>query len=351
MSPQFVDFNADGKTDIVAGIFDGSPHLARGSDKGFEQPTSILDREGSRIVLNAFWDFDAKKWNSTKRCDPLGHSGDQEGLLTSAVAMDLDGDGDLDLLLGDHESGRIWIRRNEGKAGEPLFATRNEALLVNGKPTDVPGEVATLRPVDWNGDGLTDLAVSSMGESVLSSSMGESSASGVGGGVYLFLNCGTAKEARFGPMQTILAASPKGATESTRPDVGLYMDFADVDGDGDLDMAVGGYSLWTPPARTLDSAEEALLATLKKEMEANSIDRAKLDAGMEKAKEGLSGAAEDAKQLEFFEAHRTDYARVAKERARILEAMDKLVPGQQRKSAVWLYEQRTPSRKSTPPNP
>jgi hypothetical protein len=342
MSPQFVDFNADGKTDIVAGIFDGSPHLARGSDKGFEQPMSILDREGSRIVLNTFWNFDTKKWDSTKRCDPVGHNDGREGHFTSAVAMDLDGDGDPDLLLGDRKSGRIWIRRNEGKAGEPLFATRNEALLVNGKPTDVPGEVATLRPVDWNGDGLTDLAVGSMGES---------SGTGGGGGVYVFLNCGTAKEARFGPMQTILAASPSGAAEAARPDVGLYMDFADVDGDGDLDMAVGGYSVWIPPARTLDSAEEALLASLRKELEGNSRDRSKLDAEMEKATAGLSGAAEEAKQLEFYEAHKADYSRVAKERTRIREAIDKFVPSAQRKSAVWLYEQRTPSRKSAPPSP
>ena len=59
MSPQFVDFDADGRLDIVAGIFDGSPHLARGTDKGWSKPEQILDKNGARIVLNAFWNFES----------------------------------------------------------------------------------------------------------------------------------------------------------------------------------------------------------------------------------------------------------------------------------------------------
>ena len=342
MSPQFVDFNADGQADIVAGIFDGSPHLARGTEKGFEQPTSILDREGARIVLNAFWNFDAKKWDSTKRCDPAGPAAEKDGHITSAVAMDIDGDDDPDLLLGDHKSGRIWVRMNEGKKGEPAFATRNTALLVDGKPTDVPGTVATLRLVDWNGDGLMDLAVGSMGDAY---------GAGEGGGVYLFLNAGDAKNARFGTMQTLLAASPKGASGATRPDAGIYMDFADVDNDGDLDMAVGGYSIWTPPAKTLSAEETAQLAALKKELEESVKAYAELNAGATKATQGLEGDAAEAKREEHYKAHEEEYAKLGKERTRVSAEIAKLEPGTQRSSAVWLYEQRTPARKSTPPLP
>lgn len=342
MSPQFVDFNADGINDIVAGIFDGSPHLARGTAKGFEQPKTILDRDGARIVLNAFWNFDAKKWDSTKRCDPAVDASDKDGHITSAVAMDVDGDGDPDLLLGDHKSGRIWLRMNEGKKGEPAFATRNEALLVDGKPTDVPGTVATLRLVDWNGDGLMDLAAGSMGDAY---------GAGEGGGVYLFLNTGDAKTARFGTMQTLLAASPKGATTATRPDAGIYMDFADVDSDGDLDMAVGGYSMWSPPAKTLSAEETAQVAALKKEMEAVMKSYATLNAEATKATEGLEGDALEAKHGEFFEAHKDEYAKLGEKRAQLHEALEKLEPGTQRSSGVWLYENRTPNRKSTAPIP
>src|SRR5690349_3883385 len=105
MSPQFVDFDADGKLDIVAGTFDGSPHVALGSAEGWRQPQQILDASGARIMLNQFWNFDTKRWEETTRCDSEGA---RHGQSTSAAAFDWDGDGDLDLLLGDHETGRIY---------------------------------------------------------------------------------------------------------------------------------------------------------------------------------------------------------------------------------------------------
>ena len=49
-----------------------------------------------------------------------------------------------------------------------------------------------------------------------------------------------------------------------RPDAGLYADAVDYDGDGDLDLVVGGYSMWTPPARELNAEEKATVARLKK---------------------------------------------------------------------------------------
>ena len=92
MSPQFVDFNADGQLDIVAGTFDGSPHLSRGSAAGWLPPEQILAADGNRIVLEQFWNFDTKKWDSAAR-----KIGDEFRLggahATSAIAFDWDGDG------------------------------------------------------------------------------------------------------------------------------------------------------------------------------------------------------------------------------------------------------------------
>ena len=175
MSPQFVDFDADGHLDIVAGTFDGSPHVALGGEKGWKQPVQILDREGQRILLNQFWNFDTKKWDNTTRCDLDGHKLGT-GHLTSAVAIDWDGNGVLDLLLGDHSSGHIYRRMNEGSAAEPKFASKNVPIEAAGKPIDVPGTVATMRLVDWNRDGLLDLLCGGMGDAY-----GEDE----GGGVYL----------------------------------------------------------------------------------------------------------------------------------------------------------------------
>ena len=42
MSLQFADFNADGQTDIVTGIWEGTVFLVPGSKAGFGQPDTIV---------------------------------------------------------------------------------------------------------------------------------------------------------------------------------------------------------------------------------------------------------------------------------------------------------------------
>ena len=337
MSPQFVDFNSDGHLDIVAGIFDGSPHVAWGSDKGWKQPEQILDRADARIVLNNFWNFDAKKWDTTNRCDPAGQTLSGE-LLTSAFAWDWDADGDLDLLLGDHTGGHVYLRMNEGAAGANLFATQNVPVQAAGAALTVSGTVATLCMVDWNRDGLMDLACGSMGDAY---------GSGKGGGVFVYLNTGTTGAPVFGLPLVLVAPSEKasvGAAE--RPDSGLYMDFGDHDGDGDLDIVVGGYSHWTPKSPVLTSEQKSRVAELEAQASSLRAQLSALDVVIENAIKGLDEAATETKYQELHAAQSEKREPIMEKITATGNELGKLVPMPQRTSCVWLYENTsaTPAR-------
>ena len=334
MSPQFVDFDADGHLDIVAGTFDGSPHLARGSSKGFAQPEPILDADGVRIAIHDFWNFDTSKWENTSRGDAPGEP-PAKGHATSAIAVDDDGDGDLDLLLGDHKTGHVYRRENRGTAARPAFARENRRVLAGGAPIDVPGTVATLRLVDWDHDGRVDLLVGSMGDAY---------AEGPGGGVFWFRNGGDGKATRYEAPVTLIAPSQKDATEATRPDSGLYMDAGDVDGDGDLDLVVGGYSHWRAKAPILDDAQQRRLAAIRSELQALDTALGELNRLAQEAGKGLPEAEAGKRYTEFYKGQKAERDANRAARMPLQTELDALVPSMQRRSFTWLYENTTKRR-------
>jgi len=331
MSPQFVDFDGDGDDDIVCGIFDGSPHVSYWDNEreGYLQPVGILDKEGRRIVLNAWWNFDESKWDETDRCDPPGGA-PANGHLTSAIAFDYDRDGDYDLVLGDHKGGYVYLRRNEGTNRAPKFATRNELVSAAGAPMRDAGTVATIRAVDWNRDGVLDLMVSGMGDPY-----GKSA----GGGVAVYLNETSTGESRFGKPVQLIAPSPKDSEGApARPDAGLHPDAVDFDGDGDLDLIVGGYSMWQPAQRDLSDAEKQRATELRERLEELRSAVRTLSARAAKAREGLEGDAAQQAFADAYEKIRPQMAKITKELSPTQAALDELEPRPQRVSFTWLYE-------------
>ncbi|MHC4108059.1 MAG: FG-GAP repeat domain-containing protein [Planctomycetota bacterium] len=334
MGSQFVDFNADGHLDYLTATFDGSPHIAYGSAKGFGEPERLKDAQGQRILISSIWNYESRKHENLGRSMPDGKP--QRERCISALAYDWDADGDHDLLLGSYENGHLYRQMNEGTNAAPEFTGKNIPVMAGNAPFALPAKMTAPRLVDWDRDGDLDLIAGSFG-----SAWGPT---GTGGGVYLSRNDGKKGHPEFGALETLIAPKSKGGTEPIRPDAGLYADAVDYDGDGDLDLVVGGYSMWTPEARSLSGEEQAIVARLRKEQQAVKERQTelmgKVNAEASKATEGLERSSEEyrKKRSAVYAKYRDQMTAIGKESQGLAKQIGELVPAPQRKSFVWLYE-------------
>lgn len=245
MAPQFVDFNADGHMDIVTATFDGSPWISYGSEKGFQQPSHISDKNGRRIILSYYYSW---KDPENKGYKTENHLGDLKirAHCISAMVHDWDADGDLDLVMGDR-NGRLWLQLNEGEAGKPAFSGTSSLIKVEDKPFNAGDKMTNAKMVDWDGDGLTDIVFGTFGDPYPNKK---------GGTVKWVKNVGKEGKPEFSEPKVLIEGSSEVAKTATRPDSGLYIDIVDYDNDGDLDILVGGYSLYKKTDAELEKEKE-----------------------------------------------------------------------------------------------
>ena len=330
MGSQFVDLDADGHLDYLTATYDGSPHVAWGSEAGFGEPERLRDRHGERLIVSAFWDYDAEQHLTSGRA--VGGDELHDERLISAYAFDWDADGDLDLLLGTYENGHLYLQRNEGTAKEAVWTGVNEPVMAGDVPFSIPGKMTAPRLVDWDSDGDLDIV-----------------AGGFDGGVWLSLNEGKVGEPRFGALQTLVAKPTTGGvlpTEPTAPVRGLYVEPIDHDGDGDLDLVVGGYAEWEPEGRELTAEEEARVAELRALLatmdEKGSAIIGEMSKAVDEAIAGMDPGSEEAeaKAAEVREPIMERYFAVYEKQDPLRAELDGLVPRKKSESGIWLYERR-----------
>ena len=292
-----MDLDGDGRTDILSGSWPGEVYFFRRNPDGtFAAGRQLKDRYGK--VLNV-------------------------GSGSSAFAVDWDGNGTTDLLVGN-VLGEVYFIPNEGK-GRALAFGRPRRLEAAGKPIKLNGDAAPVA-ADWDGDGRLDLVVGAED-----------------GSVVWYRNAGSGGKPRLEAARTLIGKSPLGWGDDDKRqpgDWGLRVKpcVVDWDGDGRLDILLGdrcGGFRAKPSQTATEKAEERRandqLPGLRRKWAATFREyRRLLDAPKGQAP---AGRRRD-KQLD---ALREELRRLKDELVVVQEIQERYRPENQAHGFVWLF--------------
>ena len=198
-SPTFVDLDGDGDQDLISGENGG----------------------GFVFISNTGNNRDYSNYGVNDARNPFSGAEFDVGLYSSPTFVDLDGDGDQDLISGEYDGGFVFISNTGNNRDYSNYGVNDARNPFSGAAFDV-GDYSSPTFVDLDGDGDQDLI------------SGE-----INGGFVFISNTGNNRDySNYGVND---ARNPfSGATFN----VGTYSTptFVDLDGDGDLDLISGEYN-------------------------------------------------------------------------------------------------------------
>jgi hypothetical protein len=212
-----VDLNGDGYRDILSGSYSRHEQPMAGlfqvlwGQKGgtFKKAVVLNGTNGKPLVIPS-----------------KGQDEVVESICTRPFAVDWNGDGKLDLVVGTF-SGSLYLFLGEGGG---KFRPQPQRLMAGGSPLQVPGNHGDPFIVDWDGDGDLDLL----------------SGSDRGGVQWAENVAGKGKPPELQPFKSLLKAGPEFANgqllnenDLTGPVSSMRIWVEDVNGDGKLDLLVG----------------------------------------------------------------------------------------------------------------
>jgi hypothetical protein len=301
-----VDLDGDGRTDVLSGSWPGAIYFfRRQADGTFAAARKLTDKSGREINV---------------------------GSASAAFAVDWDGNGTLDLLVGN-VLGEVYFLPNEGPGKALAFGTPRR-LEADGKPLKVNGDAAPVA-ADWDGDGRLDLIVGAED-----------------GSVVWYRNVGTAGEPRLEAARVLVGKSPVGWGGDDRRGPGEWglrvkPCVVDWDGDGRLDLLLGdrcGGFHAKPNQTEAEQAEERRANDRLPELRRRWADAFRRYRQAGTAPDAEATAAKQAR-LQDQEALREEVRRLRDEIVVVQQIQERYQPGSQSHGFVWLFQRRPAPKK------